>query len=515
MKVLLINPPQIFLRSAGSPVLFHPTGLAYVAAALEKEHEVRILDACAESRRGVEIVEGKYCLGLGFDEIAERIETIKPDAVGISVVFSANEYAGLKTASTVKSVDKNIVTILGGPHPTVRPVETLLHPDVDYVVINEGEYTTPELIRKIEEGASHELQAVCGIGFKVENNPVLTEPRELIEDLDSLAFPARHLLPMELYHDAEKLGVKSRELYNVAVDKRNARSTTIFSSRGCPFTCNFCSIHLTMGRRFRKRSAENVVKEIEEVVSKYGITHIDFEDDNFTFDKTRVRRICDLIIDKGLHITWSTPNGIRADIIDEDLVVRMKNSGCRRVFVAPESGVQDVVKNIINKNMSLEKVTEAVRLFAKHGIIIDASFVVGAVGKNGESETKRDIFGTIVYAMKLKRLGMNKAGFNIATPLIGTKMREYAEEANYVKVANDATESNKGKPIIETPEFTHRDLVVICGLGNWLVNYSFKEKLSTFWKHLKHPVPYLKYGFMLCANLLKERRLAKTLKGAS
>ncbi|MBI5788611.1 MAG: B12-binding domain-containing radical SAM protein [Candidatus Schekmanbacteria bacterium] len=488
MKVCLINPPLSFVKSVGPPFVFHPTGLAYVAASLEKEHEVIFLDACAEGIRNTDKLDDRYYLGLKFDQIADYIRDIKPDVVGISVAFYANVFAGLKTAATVKAVDKNIITILGGPHPSIKPLETLAHPEVDYVVINEGELTALDLLRKIEQGKLDELHTVRGIGFKVNGQPVLTPPREFNAELDSLPFPARHLLPMELYHQATKFGLKSREVYNTAVGKKdasgNVRAVSMITSRGCPFTCNFCSIHLTMGHEFRKRSAENVVAEIEELVAKHNITHIDFEDDNLTFDKKRAARIFDLIIEKGLNISWSTPNGIRADVVDENLVIKMKKSGCVRVFVAPESGVPDVVKNIINKNMNLEKVTQAVRLFAKHGIIVDASFVLGSVGANGRCETKWEMLKTIIYAKKLKILGASGAGFNIAIPLFGTKLRQYAEEGNFQKLAPDGAEGNQGRFIIETPQFTYKELKVMAHFGDWVVNYTFRQKVQYFFRDL-------------------------------
>jgi magnesium-protoporphyrin IX monomethyl ester (oxidative) cyclase len=519
MKVCLINPPQTLLKSVGVPVMFQPTGLAYVAAVLEKEHDVTVLDACAESREGVKIdKEGRYHLGLSFDNVAERIKKIKPDVVGISVVYSVNEYAGLTVAAAVKSVDRSILTVLGGPHPSICPMETLSHPDVDYVVINEGEHTAPELFRALEERRFKELDGIHGIGFKNSGVPYTTQSRELIQDLDLLPFPARHLLPMELYHDAARLGVKSRALYNIDMgDKQyyynSDRSTTIITSRGCPYKCNFCSINLTMGYKFRTRSARNVYAELEQCVNQYGIRHVDFEDDNLTFHRDRVKEICNLIVENNLKLTWSTPNGIRADIIDEDLVIRMRKSGCKRVFVAPESGVQDVVNNVINKKMRLSSVVEAVRLFSKHNILIDASFVIGSVGRGGRSETKLEILQTIAFALKLKWLGLSNAGFNIATPLFGTELRAEALKMGYVKESPDASPSNPGKPTIETPEFTHRDLVVLQGLAAWLVNYSLKEKMAAVWRHIAHPWPYIRYAWMLVQAKIKIQQTEKTTAG--
>lgn len=480
--------------------MFQPTGLAYVAAALEGEHEVLVFDACAESRDGARLIDGKWHLGLPFDAIQARIREVKPDAVGISIAYSVNAYAGLRTAEAVKQVDRAIHTVLGGPHPSINAEATAAHPDVDFVVVNEGERTAPELFRALAAGADRrDMTRIAGIAFKIDQRIMVTPPRPLIDELDSLRFPARHLLPMELYHRAASLGVKSRALYNIDMgDKQyyyNDRSTSIISSRGCPFHCNFCSINLTMGYKFRKRTPSNVLAELDQCVRDYGIQHFDFEDDNLTFDKNRIRNICDGIVESGHQFTWSTPNGIRADIIDEDLVIRMKKSGCRRVFVAPESGVQAVVDEIIEKNMRLSAVTNAVRLFAKHGVYIDASFVIGSVGKNGRVETKREILGTILFALKLRMLGLAKAGFNISTPLLGTSLRADAEKYGYLRAeAADATEDNKGKPVIETPEFSNRDLIMLQSIGSFLVNYTMAERLRGLWNHRRDFYRYLRFA---------------------
>ena len=339
--------------------------------------------------------------------------------VGISIPFTANKYAGIHTAEVIKEAELGIITILGGPHPSVAVEATLENEAVDYVVINEGEYSCPELLGKLEIGQQDQLAGVKGIAFKKDGRPVVNESGGYIADLDALPFPARHLLPLELYDLAAGQGFQSRQPYNIEAASnavRAIRPTSMITSRGCPFKCTFCSINLTMGYNFRKRSPANVVAEIEDIYLNLNLNHVDFEDDNLTFDKARMREICDLIVERGLQITWATPNAIRADIIDADLVMRMKKSGCVRVAVAPESGDQDVVKNVLEKSINLDKVTESVRLFSAAGIAVDASFVVGSVGKNRRSETKMEIIRTLLYAWKLKSVGLGKAGFNIGHP---------------------------------------------------------------------------------------------------
>ncbi len=412
MRVCLINPPQVqHQKWGGRPRLFPPLGLAYIAAVLETEHEVNIIDANAEGWRSLrKIDDGLLFCGLSLNEIESRIKKCNPDIVGISIPFSIAKGIASQIAQIVKSIDKNVPVVVGGPHPSVRPTQTLQVPSIDYVVIGEGEHTVVELLDSVIEDTP--LKKVKGIGYKHNGEICITESREPIQDIDGLPFPARHLLPMDEYFSAFKMGRASRLMY-----MSNERWTTMFTSRGCPFHCVFCSIHLTMGRKFRPRSPDNVVQEISHLIEKYQIKHINFEDDNMTLNKKRFERICNMIVDKNLDITWSAPNGIRADTLDQKLVYAMKRSGCKRVFVAPESGVQTVVTNIIKKNLDLKSVEHAVYLLNRTGIEVDASFVIGLPG-----ETKEDIWKTIYYAVKLRKLGVKNTGFNIATPYYGTEL---------------------------------------------------------------------------------------------
>jgi len=477
MKIVLINPPLIFDKKAGAPTVFQPLGLAYVAAVLEKEHEITIIDANVEGRGGA----GKLT-ALSMDEISERVRALRPDIAGITVPFSVNAASALDTARAVKSVDKNIITVLGGPHPSIRSVETLSDDAVDIIVLGEGEATAKELVDSIGFSGFKGLKDVKGIGFKEGSTPVITEKRPLISDLDSIPFPARHLLPMDRYYSAFESGAAARPAYTYG-----NRWASIFTSRGCPFDCNFCSIRLTMGRGFRARSSANVILEIDELVSRHGVTHINIEDDNFTFDRDRVLDVCNHIMGRGYGITWSTPNGIRADRIDPEVVSAMAASGCRRVFIAPESGVQRVVSEIIRKKLDLRKVEDAVRLLSQNGIAVDASFVIGSIG-----ETKNDIWKTIRFAMRLKRLGMDRAGFHIATPLYGTKLYDEALARGYMRKEPRDDEFSTGQPLIETPEWTGADLRRFQGIANWLVNYSAKEKVSAVYKRLNHIPGYMR-----------------------
>jgi len=496
MKICLINPPQILYRRFGTPFVFQPLGLLYVAAVLEKEYPLEIIDAQMEGWRNLREIDGKYYMGLTFDEIGQKVRMIKPDIVGITLPFSINEISALKVASVIKAIDENIITILGGAHPSIRPLETLSSKYVDFVVVGEGEITILELIRTLNEQSYNRLMDVAGIGYKEWGKPFLTPPRALIQDLDSLPFPARHLVPMEEYFDAMKARKGAREMYAF-----NERWTSIITSRGCPHNCNFCSIHLTMGRKFRARSPENVISEIKLVTHRYNIKHINFEDDNLTLNKKRAELIFDLMIKNKFDVTWSTPNGIRADTIDEELVRKMRQSGCKRVVVAPESGVQRVVTHIIGKNLNLRNIENAILLFKRYNIIVDGSFVIGLIG-----ETKKEIWKTIRYALRLKKLGIQAVGLHIATPYYGTKLYEEAKQKGFLRKDLDDSLFSTWEPLINTPHWNISEIRRLHEIGSWLINNDSNfiylmilQKFPIIW-------PYLKYVHKILVYLLKSPR---------
>jgi magnesium-protoporphyrin IX monomethyl ester (oxidative) cyclase len=428
-------------------------GLLYIASMLEAKHQVSIIDALAEGWRNVHKIEingeDKWYGGLEFTEVAKRMKENDIKLVGITVPFSISYWSAQKVASVIKDIDKNIITVLGGHHVTVRPAEVLANKDVDFIVVGEGEYTMLELAEALQNNDSSALERIEGIGFKRNGKPVINSARRPIQNLDELPFPARHLLSLENYSSAVEAGQSSRGDYLLTGKKW----ATVITSRGCPYECVFCAISLTMGRKWRARSAQNVVKEIEELVNKYGIRHLSIEDDNMTLDIVRAKQICDMIIQKKLGITWCMPNGVRADALDEELIKKMQASGCTEVFVAPESGDQEVVNNIIKKRMDLEKVEEAVRLFKKYGIKVNAVFVIGCIG-----ETKKNIQQSISFARKLISLGAKGVCANIATPYYGTELYRQAKEKGYLlDILNDEHLSS-AQPLISAPEFKPKEL---------------------------------------------------------
>jgi len=319
--------------------------------------------------------------------LREEIKARDPYILGITST-TPTIYSALKVAKLAKEVDGDITTVIGGPHVTFTANEVLdSSEDVDFVVAGEGEYTMLELLKALEGDRS--LKEVKGITFRDKGKIVKTPSRGYIEDLDSLPFPARHLLPMDKY---KILGRKLTVIH-------------VVSSRGCPFRCIFCSSSALCGKRFRARSVENMLDEIEEAVERYKTRHVEFIDDTFTLNRRRTAEFCEEVKRRGLDISWNCSS--RVDTIDEDLMRKMREAGCSIIFFGVESASQRTL-DLIGKGITVDRAVKAINLAKRVGIEVLASFVIGFPW-----ETIEDMKETIRFATKLKP---DFAEFSVSTP---------------------------------------------------------------------------------------------------
>jgi magnesium-protoporphyrin IX monomethyl ester (oxidative) cyclase len=416
-KVMLIAPPMTFLPFE-KPRVVAPLGVSYIAAFLEKNGQrVKILDAVASGWRTKQTVhrggQPFVRVGLAPSEIREEVSAWKPDVVGISCLFSSQAHNAHEVARLVKSVDKDITTVFGGAHPSVLPQKTLQDPNVDFVVIGEGELTMLELVNSL--GDTNRYPKILGLAFKRKGEFSLNPPRPFIEDIDTLPFPARHLLPMEEYF---------RAAAGHGAAERKSRFTSMITSRGCPRNCIFCSIHTVWGHRWRPRSPERVLEEIELLVKDYGVEEIHFEDDNLTLNPKRMEAICDGIMERGLDISWATPNGVDINTLDRDLLKKMKLSGCYWLCFGLEHGDPYFRSKVIGKTISGEHAKNVVRWANELGMWTNGFFIIGLPGETPETVGK-----TLRFA---KELDLDFASFFIATPYPGTRLYELATSEGYI-----------------------------------------------------------------------------------
>ena len=376
MKILLINPCPSVWHAPKVP----PLGLGYIAAVLEREgHAVRIWDAVVEPQ--------------------------KPSLSGYDLVGATAVTPQIREAWKLLAEAKahGACTVLGGPHPTCMPEESLNQPQVDFVVRQEGEAAIVDLVRAIEQGGR--LQGVSGVSYKRDGDKVIiNEPdRQPIQELDDLPFPAHHLFPRAtLYTNPQPLL------------SRRAPALAMFTSRGCPYGCTFC-YKGTFGYGFRARSPENVVEEWEHLLHTYHVQEIAIQDDIFNFNIARAIAICRLIVELKLQVPWCTPNGIRADRVSEELFRGMRESGCERVAFGVETGNQGILA-LLKKHETLEQIQNGFELAQRSGLKTMGFFMFGNLG-----ETRATMEDTIQFAISLRP---TYAQFTMATPYPGTKLYE-------------------------------------------------------------------------------------------
>jgi magnesium-protoporphyrin IX monomethyl ester (oxidative) cyclase len=413
-KVLLFVPPVFTFKDNLDVNPLPPLGLGYIGAVLENNGiEVKIIDCIMEGwHKRVDVRENIIRIGLSFKKIEDVIRNYCPDIIGVNNLFTVQRKNAHEIYKIAKKVDKNIITIAGGGHPTVMPELVLRDENVDYVVIGEGEDTIIDLIAVIE--GRKDVSDLDGVGYKRGNKIEIIPKTKFIIDLDTIPFPARHLLNMEKYFGLHAShGIRKRK-----------RFSPIITSRGCPARCTFCSAYKAWGRRYRFRSPENVILEMKQIKERYGIEELMFEDDNLTANPKRAEKIFDLMIQEKLNFIWDTPNGIAVFSLNERLIDKIKKSGCYKINLALESGSQYVLENIIKKPVKLDKAKALVRYARSIGLDVGLFFIIGLPG-----ETKSQIMETFDLAKVLK---IYDPWVSVATPYPGTELYKLCLEKGYL-----------------------------------------------------------------------------------
>jgi anaerobic magnesium-protoporphyrin IX monomethyl ester cyclase len=390
MKILLINPSiarqEVYAKySVGAPCL-PPLGLCYLAAVLsDKGYETRILDCFAEN--------------ISTSRLKREVVEFSPDLVGVTST-TVSYAAAQEVLVAIKEVDSDIITVLGGAHMSALPVETMSECEsIDVGVFGEGEQTLLEIVDHLSRKEA--LQNVAGTVVRLNGQLQENEARTPVQNLDEFSFPARHLL-------------KDLRLYSHTPFRGAKFTTTMITSRGCPFRCGYCD-QSVFGRKWRYHSPEYVVAEMSHLKEKYGIEFISIEDDNFLLSRERTVKICEGMLKANLNLGWSCLG--RANEVDDEVLSLMKKAGCRTVYLGIESGSPRILK-LINKKLSIEDTRKGIALIKKYGIEVVGSFILGL-----PTETKEEMQMTIRLALSLPLDGISVFTF---TPFPQTPLRELA-----------------------------------------------------------------------------------------
>lgn len=407
MKIILIQP------QSGNPSLrVPPLGLGYITAVLKSNNiEAKIVDLNVEDT-----------------DLSTYLSREKPEIIGISSIVT-NARRALEIAETAKKVLPKSFVIMGGPYPSMMGDGLLKrHREVDAALMGEAEFSFLDLVKRLQD--EKPLDAVDGLIFRKENNIISNLPLKPISPLDQIPYPAREELKMRLY--GENAG-------------------TIFTSRGCPQQCVFCS-RPVFGRRWRGHSPEYVLEDIEQLIRNYGVSALSVLDDNFTVDMERAERILDGIIAKKWKLAIYFWNGMRADHMTKHLLTKLKKAGCTAINFGVEAVDPDVIEGI-KKGVSLEQIEHAIKLTQELDIRANVFLMIGNPGDTAESADK--IIGFV------DKMHVDGVHLSMATPLMGTQFWDWVEK-NGRWLGYDREElldwpiddTDEAYPVFETSDFS-------------------------------------------------------------
>lgn len=392
LRILLFSSPEGLAGGQLKKPVFgiQPLGLLYLASALRKwadfEYNLKVIDA--------------YTLGYNRDDIKGVISSFHPDIVGVSSI-TIRIYDANYICSIAKEVNSDTITVVGGPHASSIPLDIINYPDTDIFVVGEGEITFLEICRAVYTQKGWD--SIAGIVYKKSGKVITNERREAIKDLDTIPFPDSSLLPhLESYNPLPHWG-------------RNGHFSMMVTTRGCSYTCRFCSIVITQGRKYRFQSPESIIEQIIGL-KKLGVDSIAFRDGTFTTNRPRVVDFCNLLIKGKFNLNWSC--NCRANELDFELLKLMKEAGCYMVSLGIEHGNSELLWQY--KRLTKEQVTNALKYARQIGIDVTGYFILGV--PEDDLTTLRE---TIEFA---KSLPLNNASFTILTPFPGTDIYDYCKQ---------------------------------------------------------------------------------------
>lgn len=468
MKITLINPPWYspVAQKFQTPNL----GLSYITSFVrQRGHTVVPIDSLYETAETpVEVVlvdfpyQKVYRVGQSYETIVKQIP-LDTGLVGIAGPTSNHRTIIRELGAAIKKKYPKMKVLVGGPYPSANP-EDVPSLNVDFGIDGEPEMLMDQLLR----GVPHEQ--IKGLIYQDTETKEwkFNGKAELPVDLDSIPFPAR-----EVFHCNEILdrqGV-ARLRQGTEIVTKKARGVPMIMSRGCPYSCGFCSISLMNGRKWRYRSPENVIAEMIELRDRYNVEELSILDDHLVGDRARFLKIMDMMIEKKVGLQWSLPNGVRVDYLDREVMQKMKDSGCNSLVLGIQHGSQDMIK-IMDTKLDLRKVDQIVKDAKEIGLNTAAFLIVGYPG-----ETRKRFMESLAFCKNLgKKYGLTEWRINVARAYPKTALDILCREKGYyvrkdvehlIYFPGDNTEAN-----IKTEEFDPTEIL-------WRRNYAIRQLMAT------------------------------------
>lgn len=427
MKALFINPHKLIPRSFSITQRYSPPlGLAYIAAAVEKQgYNVTVMDCVAEAPdhcfrfNGYEDV---WALGIEFDEIFKNLDS-DYDLIGMTCMFSNNWLINRHMLNLLRQNYPEALIIIGGEHASAIPEYCLNDCEgLDLVITGEGEETISELALLLKEGRpfSHTQGMVCKTRIDGEKVISSNPRRERIREINSIEIPAWHLFPLQKYFDNDiSLGIPY------------GRTLPITATRGCPYECTFCSSTDMWGTKYAVRNVDNIIYEMKYLNTTFNITNFDFYDLSIIIDKRWILDFCGAIKREGLKITWQIPGGTRSEAITYEVATALKESGCKNITYAPETGSEKMIA-AIKKKITLPRVLDSIDQSYKAGLDIKLNVLMGF-----PDEKISDVLKTYLFLIRASYHGATDASPSIFNPYPGSSLFNELLERNEVELSDD------------------------------------------------------------------------------
>lgn len=409
MKFVLIRPQMIMPIHVITVQTSPSIGLAYLAASVrEAGHKVSVIDAVGEGLENSNSVEGVpniRCLGLPILDILERIP-VDVDVIGIGCTFSMEWVNTRELMKQIRARFPFVKIVAGGEH--ISACIDYVFEDckaLDLDIIGEGEETLVDLLNTLSTGG--DLSTVKGLVYQLDGKVCKNPRRARVRDVDSFPEPAWDLFPLRNYIDAgDMIGVNM------------GRSMPMLASRGCPYECAFCSNPNMWGRLWKARDPELLLAEMKRWIKEYNVTNFDFYDLTAILKKDWIITMANLIIESGLKITWQLPVGTRSEVLDEDVVGLLYESGCRHLTYAPESGSEYMLKQI-KKKINKKAMLHSIRVAYKAGIKTKAHLLVAF-----PDESFKHVMQSYGFAIRLAFVGLHDLAFSPFSPYPGSELSE-------------------------------------------------------------------------------------------
>jgi radical SAM superfamily enzyme YgiQ (UPF0313 family) len=420
MRIQLIHPPvylNVHAMTALRPSM--PLGLAYIAASLRRAgHQVSMLDAVAEAPDHV-TREGKiHRLGLTPEEIVARLDPAA-EAFAVSNMWSFSWPLVRTILREIKAARPDAPLVCGGEHFTGLPEFSLREAPIDYVVLGEGDETAVELFAALAAGES--VEDVAGIAFLRQGAFVRNPARPRTKDVDELPWPAWDLIDVKTYND-----------YGFVTGLRAGMTIPILATRGCPYSCTYCSSPNMWTTKYVTREPGDVADEIEFYYRSYGARNFPFQDLTAIVKRDWILAFCRELLERGLaDITWQFPSGTRCEVIDDEVAALLYQTGGRSLAFAPESG-SERTRALIKKRMKTESLLAAVRSSVRNRLNITAFLVIGF-----PHDVRADLKETERLVRKLAILGIDDIAVGFFFPIPNTELYEGLRERDVVRLDDD------------------------------------------------------------------------------